>query len=242
MEKALNITDQCRQAVLEHGILMNGDEPAGNKLMELPTMRIAIIQNEFPPELMTDAFKKHTENFDFDSPDAFPDGTEAAVRRALGYWYTGKVEFVKNDQNPDMRIAAYKGSGTIGGFASFPPNDRERENLEGQFESFEYPVMGIEMRSMRFAAKYSITGTSLLEGIEDTIRHEFGHSFGILHTTDILYDIKQSEQRTCNEKDIKTLSEEFSKSVMQPVSAEPAIGSQTDVLIKETIEHGLPKP
>lgn len=49
----MNISDQYRQAVLEHGILMNGGDPAGKALMTLPYMKIAIVEGKFPPELMS---------------------------------------------------------------------------------------------------------------------------------------------------------------------------------------------
>ena len=78
----MNISDQCRQAVLEHGILMNGDKPAGKPLMTLPAMKIALVEGDFPPELMTEEFSAYLaeKQFDLGEPETFPDGIEEAVR------------------------------------------------------------------------------------------------------------------------------------------------------------------
>jgi len=233
----MNISDQCRQAILEHGILMNGDEPAGKSLMTLPVMRVAIIQNEFPPELMTEEFKKHVENFKFDTPDSFPPGIEDAVERALGFWYKGDIEFVDIKENPDFRIVAFSGSGTIGGFSSSPLND----NVDHMKSFLKDPAIGIDMTSQRFSQKYSTKVFTLLENVEDTIRHEFGHSFGVLHTNETLYEIENSEPSNCKGKEFDSLSKAFTNSIMAPISSGISEGSQLDGLLQNTIQHGIPK-
>lgn len=232
----MNISDQCKKEILEHGILMNGNTPAGHKLMSLPTMKIAIVENEFPPELMTpefSAFIKRKKGWDIGKPDNFPEGIEGVIRRGIGFWYNGNIKFVPINQNPDLKILAFDSKANIGGFASFPKNDI--------VDWLSEPVLGINMDAQRFMQKYTVTSKfTLLEKIQDTITHEFGHSIGILHTNETFSDIKQKSQNACFSDKNSTLGQQFAKSHMINLSSGISKSSDIDVLFREAIRNGCP--
>ncbi|MGH1404364.1 MAG: hypothetical protein ACRBDL_08970 [Alphaproteobacteria bacterium] len=242
----MNITNQCKEAVLEHGILMNGEEPAGKSLMALPTMKIAVIQNEFPPELMTDELKAFIEQggWDIGNPDSFPSGIENSIRKAVGFWYQGNIDFVPIDQNPDLKIFAFDGHSHIGGFASFPINDSDELDRLGRraHAGLDEPVIGIDMGAQRFAQKYTVTQKfSLLEKIQDTITHEFGHNIGILHTNKTSMKVQEHSSESCAQKDITALIDQFQKSHMINISSGISESSDVDSLYRGTIKGSQPK-
>lgn len=242
----MNISELCRNAVLEHGVLMNGDAPAGRALMEQPVLRVALIENTFPAELMTEDFSAYLERSGsrLGQPDAFPAGIEEAARRAIGYWHEGEVQFVSLNENPDIRLVAYNGPDRIGGFATYPLNDDIDLNETGYNRSlgFKDPVIAIDMRTARFVTEYGSSGATLLQGIESVIRHEFGHSLGLRHPELIMGDLLRQEPAVCSPSDVSTLKPVFEKSHMAAVSAGPTEGSEADTLLRQTVRGANPNP
>lgn len=240
----MKISEQCQKAVLEHGLLMNGDEPAGRALMSRPVLRVALVENAFPPELMTEEFVQYLSgrSDNLGQPDAFPDGIEDAVRKAIGFWHEGDIEFVSLSDNPDIRLVAYNGPDHIGGFATYPLNDDVDLDEEGRNRSlgFKDPLIAIDMRTARFVAEYGASGATVLQIVESTIRHEFGHNLGIRHPELVMGDLNRQSPEACSSSDLKTLRPEFEKSHMAAVSAGPTEGSESDELLRQTLRGASP--
>lgn len=235
----MKITEQCRNAVLEHGVLMNGDEPAGRTLMSRPALKIALVENVFPPELLTEELSRYLDGSGnrLGQPDAFPAGIEDAVRRAIGFWYEGDIEFVSLNDSPDLRLVAYSGPDHIGGFATYPLNDDIDLDESGRNRSLgiKDPMIAIDMRTARFVAEYGTSSATLLQGIESVVRHEFGHSLGLRHPELIMGDLAKQEPAACNAADLSALKPEFERSHMAAVSAGPTVGSEADTLFREAV-------
>ncbi len=225
---------------------MNGDEPAGRALMERPVLRVALIENTFPAELMTEEFSAYLKGVGskLGQPDAFPAGIEDAARRAIGYWHEGEVQFVSLNENPDIRLVAYNGPDRIGGFATYPLNDDIDLNETGYNRSlgFKDPVIAIDMQTARFVTEYGTSGATLLQGIESVIRHEFGHSLGLRHPELIMGDLMRQEPVACSTADLSTLKPAFEQSHMAAVSAGPTAGSEADTLLRQTVRGTSSNP
>lgn len=176
----MGISDQCKAAMIEHGVLMKDGKPAGMKMMNRDVIRISIAkagENESSPHSFQTLMKQSINLEDkiefYTSPTDFPDNIEELTREALGFWFDGEVEFVGYDEGPDVRIFAFDAEGAFG---SFPEND------DSPRISAEHALIGVGLKSYPTDDK--------LMGV---IRHEAGHAlFGVDHAHDGIRDSKAS--------------------------------------------------
>ena len=194
---------------------------------------------------MTSEFKNRLKNYGIEGPDSFPEGTESAIKRGIGFWYKGEIEFVDIKESPDLRIVAFQG-GYTGGFSTFPRHDELNDSGEiiSVPPDFSPPLIGVNMDAMRRAYEhYKVKyGTSLFDEIQDIITHEFGHTIGILHTRGTLNELEKDQANSCSPSEIEELTPIFSNSHMKPISAGVDLeGSEIDSIYREVIGAGIPK-
>jgi len=172
----MGITDQCKAAMIEHGVFMvdlpDGSEvPAGMQNLLKKKLTVALIQ----------ADNDGNYQFDFDPAryplakdnyvaGTFPDGFEDVAVQAFQYMYDGEIEFVEPKDWPDVVVFATEG-GLYSGIATLPLNNHEFHKRHGH----EYPVIGISTKLGW--VEESIT----LEDLRDTLEHEIGHALAGIH-------------------------------------------------------------
>lgn len=175
--------------MIEHGVLFNGDRPAVADLIKPgKPLSIAIVQadmnGEFPPGFVNEDIDKRingglTGEYGARARKFEPD-IENITRNAVRYWYEGEIKFVKHDEKPDLTIFAFD-SKARSSFATFPPNDHADPSFKGTDRAY----MGISSRRVG-------------ETTEELIRHEFGHSMGILHPRDAMRQTRETNPVSCD--------------------------------------------
>lgn len=176
----MGISDQCKAAMIEHGVLMNGDVPAGMEMINRDVIRVAIAQaggHEDSPNslksLMGQSINLEDKSEFYTTPVDFPENIEELTREAFSFWFEGEIEFVGYDEGPDLRMFAFD---TDGAFGSFPVNTDQPDIGASK------AIIGIGLQSYPTDEK--------LVGV---IRHESGHSsFGVDHGHDGIEDSKAS--------------------------------------------------
>lgn len=240
----LNITDACRDSIMEHGIVWRDGVPAGQELLNAPRLRVALVENDLPASVIDEELKSHLASKEYPAkilgPAAFPEGTQDAVRKAIGYWYSGEIEFVGAGEEADLHIVAVDYSQIfIAGVASFPINDNP------DYPSLSHPVILVNTPVIQRAEKPDDPATSALRGVENIVRHEFGHTIGVTHpvlggidgTPNLPIDV-------CQRDELKYLNGEQNDSVMRnTVSAAPQEGegpSSYDEFVRDAVKGPVP--
>lgn len=215
------ITEQCKAAMIEHGVLMKDGVPAGAELMKKDVLKVALIDagedGQFPEGFVTDELKDSLQvNADsLNYPGRFPDGIEDSVRNAIGYWFEGEVVFVGLMDKPDVQVFAYTEWMGFEGFASFPVHDNSESqrnlnssNIEDLWlSSFsakdrDQPLIGVSVKNVD-AVK-----------VEEVTRHEFGHSIGVMHPHDAVGSFKKLKQPVCNSEEVVQLDRKENDGIM----------------------------
>lgn len=195
------ISEECKAAMIEHGVLMKGGQPAGADLMKQDVIKVSLVSLETDPELRKAFFDMAKDvlvgkySHAAENLHTFPEDIEDIVRESTGYWYEGKIEFVSETENPDLRIFPYQmprqGLAYPPGFATYPLNDHPEAS---QFSS-DVRLMGIATYNPLFGGAF--VGREELSGI---IKHEFGHNLGVLHPEAALMQAKQ-DSKVCDDND-----------------------------------------
>ncbi|ODS23235.1 hypothetical protein AB835_09770 [Candidatus Endobugula sertula] len=205
----MNITAECQEKMIEYGVVTNDGIPAGYDLINSDKIKIALLDEDFtmndleksigkevPYLYSTDELQSQfSELYDF----------EDIARRALSYWYKGEIEFVDTDDSPNMYVFAYKG-GIVSGVATVPENDHV--NLD----TFGYPVSIIGLNMQTELDDDVLPETELF----DILRHEFDHSFGVLHPESSVNGMRRDGVESCetSEAGIDTISSYGSKAAI----------------------------
>lgn len=175
------ITPTCRRALQQYGVLQLKDgTPAGRALMHKPVLKIALVENEFPLEFLTDDLKAYNEKQRvLSEPAALPPKIKESVIEGIRFWYKGRVEFVDlRHEKPDITIVATARIPSGGrAFASYPLN--EGQNKEFGFENPFIALTPTESKETR--------------PLSTVLRHEFGHTFGVDHSLAAYFNIPSDQ-------------------------------------------------
>jgi hypothetical protein len=179
---------ECLESALENEDLKASDEKIQNfinlfgadKLSEENrTEIISYFEHSIPEggkeqlEKLIEVGKKHLSEH---GPGKFPEGfdIEHAVRRGIGEWHTGQINFVSPDGKPDLIIIAHY-LPDADGRATFPINDHPEFVVNGA----EVAAMLVDPDSIPIDPVY---GEQLFSHI---VAHEFGHNLGIIHSNEV---------------------------------------------------------
>ncbi len=191
------LTDQCKAAMIEHGVLMKDGKPAAAEfLKDKETLRVAIIElgedNRFPQDFVntfTTILHEQHHKDTLNNPASLPSNIEEIVRDALSDWFVGEIEFVSRADNPDIQIYGFESNFFMNGLSTSPLNDDP-----------EHTSFGSEKRLIGVS-----TGVWEYDFFRTTISHEFGHNLGILHTDTAYFKAIAENPQVCTESDKQTL-------------------------------------
>lgn len=211
----MDITDDCKDAMIERGVLMNGGVPAGHALLSQNVIRVALIDTdsngEFPQEFLdrfrplleeSEGLSQYTEMLD--SPHRQPIGMRSIVKEAFGHWHKGEIVFVSPRDHADITIAPYSKDIEVSedgvrsihrGFATLPPNDVfHRAVLGGEDQMVHRNTGQLIGLNIDYSDGYNNTIARSVRAptdeqrvvlVED-LKHELGHSFAIIHPHDAI--------------------------------------------------------
>lgn len=226
----MTISEECKAAMVENGVLMKDGQPAGVVLMQKDTLRVAFIQkNENgggvkPDSLSPDLIEylnltgRLNLLFQIDRPQGDYDIKTAFVE-GVSYWYDGAVEFVSPHEKPDLQVMLFAGGMDMPyGFSSFPSNDHpDAYPYNGDSAIMGINVLRAENPDFFYesllgkGAKSEYSGETTQEVVTKIVRHEFGHNLGILHPEQALrYSVKE-DPKVC---DVKGALTELANGIM----------------------------
>ncbi|NCC21601.1 MAG: hypothetical protein EOM26_03965 [Alphaproteobacteria bacterium] len=197
-------------------------------MMRSPTLRVALIENEFPPDIMTPEMKTWLDaNFTVGAPDRFPDGARKAIEKGIGFWYEGNIEFVNHDEKPDLAIIAHNDE-YGGGFASFPAHDHT--DPEYDYVSPGVQVIGVAVPGLK---NFDGSGTrDPVDSLERLVRHEFGHSLGIIHPQEAV-EMLVNQNMGCTASDLGAQqNSDWERGVMSPYANGDPTQQDFDIKIR----------
>ena len=260
------ITEQCKAEMIKNGVLTvelddGGIVPAGMPLLSKNVLRIAIVEGDvngaYPEGFVNDDFsaflddgRGYFESLVMGNGGAFPDGIENSVRRSIGYWYDGEVQFVSSDDDPDISIFAFETDGDLPvismGKASFPANNHDNENYASYGGDQAYVAINVGLIGLADYSDVVMNGGSFNDAIEDFLRHEFGHTFAVLHPHEAGEEVKADSDRLCSDVEIDALQQYFANAIMSVDSASPdevRAESEYDAGVRDYIQRGVaPRP
>lgn len=218
----MTISAACIKAMVDFGVLMNGDQPAAADLLNLDTIKVGFIaapddhtkftfpQNYDATDFIT--YLAETDRLDLlGSVYVVPNNMEDIVKKSLGYWYDGNVEFVPLSHQPDIQIISYIGGPfDPRGFASFPKNTSEFDNFKHYGGNTTF--VGIDILKTedpdywhkKLLGNDSVSDyseQSQEEIIYNVITHEFAHALGITHPEDAL-KLSTKVSAACDEQSV----------------------------------------
>ncbi len=248
------LSPSCQQAFKKHAIANKDGVPAGRKLMHQPTLKIALVEErywidvadykffkrDFPTALMTDEIQHAMKDKEVTESASFPADMPEMVKTALKPWYQGSVEFVSLDDQPDIRIVAYKKvvtdlgeravMGATSGFASMPENDNGFFGRKEPFMFLNTAENTIQARLPKNSASvfggddYYVVDPTPCEQRGDcekvnvrmtrVMSHEFGHNFGIDHPDDAIARVRKEAPQACSYKDRNIYYNAYKLSIM----------------------------
>lgn len=166
----MGLTQECKDLMLEYGLLSKDDRPAAAELLGADVMRIALVggdlDKEFPEgfsEYMTGLISNEKHHLALDSAYPLPMLMRQNVADVIGKYYNGHIQFVDYDQMPDLIVFGYdvdpsaavphshdghahdhEGDERYGalGFASLPDWDGRRSSAP------EVPFMGLNVGAL----------------------------------------------------------------------------------------------
>ena len=176
------LSEACTAAMVAYGVLMNDGQPTGMELMNKGTIRVQIIspqENGAYSQAAEDEFSKlfpdeYTFPFKKNNAGKFPPNFEKMFSDGISFWTDAKIEFV--DTKPDIRLYVAQTIANPFGqpsnsYATLPvndyPSDAFRGNINLSITFSLYPDKELSYRD-----------------IVETVIHETGHLFGIMHPHD----------------------------------------------------------
>jgi len=220
--------------------------PAGMALMNKDVLRIALVEGDgegaYPVGFYTDDFGRfidddndYFQSLVLGNGGEFPDGMEDSVRRAIVFWTDSDVEFVSIDDDPDINVFAFETDGNLPvislGRASFPDNNSDNDRYASYGGDVAYVGINVGLIGLPGYSDVVLNGGSFNDAIEDFLKHEFGHNFGVIHPRDAGEDLRANMdagkeankdiQSVCTGVDIDDLQAYFINATMSVDSSAP---------------------